>query len=94
MADLDIQHAGQRRRRHLCVNKRAVFNHAGAGRSVSYTAFNMADTITQGATTVAFAYDSEHQRVEQCIGSSCATSATWYLNDRKRCSGPTFFGAG
>ncbi len=38
---------------------------AGAGRAVSWTAFNMAATITQGANAYAFTYDSEHQRIKQ-----------------------------
>ena len=54
---------------------------AGAGRSITYTAFNMADTITQGSSTFAFNYDSDHARIKQCDGSSCATSTTYYLND-------------
>ncbi|HEY0469351.1 MAG TPA: hypothetical protein VGC79_34415 [Polyangiaceae bacterium] len=54
---------------------------AGAGRSVTYTAFNMAATVTQGASTIAFTYDAGHARIKQCIGTSCATSTTYYLND-------------
>ncbi len=53
---------------------------AGASRTVTYTAFNMADTITQGAASYALSYDDDHQRIKQCIGASCATSATYYLN--------------
>jgi RHS repeat-associated protein len=53
----------------------------GAGITATYTAFNMAATITQGTTTIGFTYDSDHQRIKQCIGTSCATSTTYYLND-------------
>ncbi|MBL6938546.1 MAG: VCBS repeat-containing protein [Alphaproteobacteria bacterium] len=54
---------------------------AGAGRSVTYTAFNMAATITQGSTTIGLTYDAGHMRIKQCVGSSCGTSTTYYLND-------------
>jgi RHS repeat-associated protein len=53
----------------------------GAGLTATYTSFNMAATITQGSTTIGFTYDSDHQRIKQCIGTSCATSTTYYLND-------------
>ena len=53
----------------------------GAGRTVNWTAFNRADTVTQGATTLAFTYGDDHARLKQCIGGACATSATYYLND-------------
>ena len=54
---------------------------AGGGRTVSYTAFNMADTITQGTTSVAFVYDSEHARIQQTLTTSSTTTVTTYLND-------------
>ncbi len=38
---------------------------AGAGRTVAWTAFNMAAAIVQGANAYAFSYDSEHQRIKQ-----------------------------
>ena len=38
---------------------------AGAGRSVTYTAFNMADAITQGTTSANLDYDEAHQRIRQ-----------------------------
>lgn len=50
---------------------------AGAGRSVSYTAFNMANTITQGSSVVSLAFDSEHSRVKMTAPSG----TTYYLND-------------
>lgn len=50
-----------------------------AGRSVTYTAFNMAAQITQGTTTVAFSYDSGHARIKQVIGGG-SPSTTYYLN--------------
>ena len=53
----------------------------GAGLTATYTSFNMAATITQGSTTIGLAYGSDHQRIKQCIGTSCATSTTYYLND-------------
>ncbi len=45
-------------------------------RTVSYTAFNMAATITQGASSYAFSYDSEHQRIKQVAPGL----TTLYLN--------------
>ena len=51
------------------------------GRQVSLTAFNMAATITEGSTTVAFAYDDQHQRIQQATTVSGATTTTTYLND-------------
>jgi RHS repeat-associated protein len=51
------------------------------GRQVSVTAFNMADTITQGTTTVAFTYDDQHQRIQQSATVSGTTTTTTYLND-------------
>jgi RHS repeat-associated protein len=50
---------------------------AGAGRTVTYTAFNMAASIVQGSTTVGFTYDSEHTRVQMTAPSGTTT----YIND-------------
>ncbi|MEI9988944.1 MAG: FG-GAP-like repeat-containing protein [Rhizomicrobium sp.] len=52
---------------------------AGAGRTVSYTAFNMADTITQGATSSAFAYDGDHARLTQTLTVGGTATTTTYL---------------
>jgi RHS repeat-associated protein len=53
---------------------------SGAGRTVTWTAFNMVATIVQGATTMSYAYDSEHARITQTeVGAS--TTTTTYLND-------------
>lgn len=38
---------------------------AGAGRTVTYTSFNMPATIARGAVTISFDYDSEHSRTKQ-----------------------------
>jgi len=54
---------------------------AGAGRTVTYTAFNMADTITQGTTTDAFTYDDAHSRVTQVLTVGGTATTTTYLND-------------
>src|SRR6185312_4411523 len=53
----------------------------GAGLTATVTSFNMVASITQGSTTIALTYDSDHQRIQQCVGVSCATSTTYYLND-------------
>jgi RHS repeat-associated protein len=54
---------------------------SGAGRTVSYTAFNMADTITQGTNSVAFSYDENHTRVTQTSTSGGSSTVTTYIND-------------
>ncbi len=38
---------------------------SGAGRTLTWTAFNMPATIAQGSSTLAFSYDSEHSRIKQ-----------------------------
>jgi RHS repeat-associated protein len=50
---------------------------AGAGRTASYTAFNMASLITQGSTTDAFTYNPEHERITSAL---TGTGTTSYLN--------------
>lgn len=51
---------------------------AGAGRSATYTTFNMTASLTQGTTTQIFLYDPEHQRTEAAISGG---TAEFYLND-------------
>jgi RHS repeat-associated protein len=50
---------------------------SGAGRTVTYTSFNMTATITQGTTTITLSYDGEHARVKMTAPSG----TTIYLND-------------
>jgi RHS repeat-associated protein len=53
---------------------------AGDGRTVTYTSFNMAASVSEGTTTLGFLYDSEHRRYEQCLGGCTSpTSTTTYL---------------
>ena len=54
---------------------------AGAGRSVTYTAFNMADAITQGTTSANLDYDEAHQRIRQTLTQGSTVTTTTYLND-------------
>jgi RHS repeat-associated protein len=58
---------------------------SGAGRTVSYTSFNMAESIVEGTTADCFTYDTEHQRVKmEGRESSCTgtlNNTTYYLND-------------
>lgn len=55
---------------------------SGANRTVSYTSFNMAKSVTSGANALALTYDPEHQRIQQCIPNCAASSATtFYFND-------------
>lgn len=50
---------------------------SGAGRTLTWTAFNMPVTIAQGANTLSFAYDPERQRIKQVEPSGTTT----YVND-------------
>ena len=53
----------------------------GAGRSVTYTSFNMAATVAEGTTNIGFVYGPDHQRAEQCVGGCTSpTATTLYLN--------------
>ena len=60
---------------------------SGAGRTLTYTAFNVAASIVQGSTSLCFAYDSEHSRIKETVTSAtCAApdpnaALTTYLND-------------
>jgi RHS repeat-associated protein len=53
---------------------------SGAGRTVTWTSFNMVATIVQGATTIAFGYDADHSRITQTEASGSSTTTTTYLN--------------
>jgi RHS repeat-associated protein len=57
----------------------------GAGRTVTYTAFNMAASIVQGTTADCLAYDSDHARIKMEVrASTCGgtlSATTYYLND-------------
>ena len=50
---------------------------AGAGRSVTYTAFNMAASVAQGSATLTYDYDPEHMRISQVAPEG----TTVYVND-------------
>ena len=52
---------------------------SGAGRSVTYTSFNMAASVVSGSTTLALVYDSEHMRTKQSITTGGVTTTTTYL---------------
>ena len=52
---------------------------SGAGRTISWTAFNMASQIVEGATTVDFTYDAFDHRIIQSVSGS-SSSTTTYLN--------------
>jgi RHS repeat-associated protein len=54
---------------------------SGAGRTVTWTVFNMVATIVQGATNMSYAYDSEHSRITQSEVNGANTTTTTYLND-------------
>jgi len=50
-------------------------------RTVTWTVFNMAATITQGSTSVTLSYDTDHARIKQVAVVSGTTTTTTYLND-------------
>jgi RHS repeat-associated protein len=56
-----------------------------AGRTVTYTAFNMAASIIQGTTADCLSYDSGHARIKMEVrASTCGgtlSATTYYLND-------------
>jgi RHS repeat-associated protein len=54
---------------------------AGAGRSVSYTAFNMTQSIYQGDNQEEYIYDPEHSRVELYDYQGESANVLYYLND-------------
>ena len=60
---------------------------AGLGRSIGYTSYNKPASITQGARTITFLDDSEHQRFKQVTPEGTtlyiAASACW-----RRCNNP------
>ena len=51
---------------------------SGAGRTVTYSSYNLPTQITQGANTVSFLYDADHTRITQYSQSG----TTIYLNPR------------
>jgi len=50
---------------------------AGNGRMVTWTSFNMPDTIKRGTETISFTYDTDHGRIKQVTSSGTTT----YVND-------------
>ncbi|HXC55051.1 MAG TPA: RHS repeat-associated core domain-containing protein [Rhizomicrobium sp.] len=55
---------------------------AGAGRSVGYTSFNMANSIAQGTLTATIVYDGDHMRFKMShLTSGTTTDKTLYRND-------------
>lgn len=55
---------------------------SGAGRSISYTSFNVPGLITSAAATVSFSYDPEHSRISQLSTQGGVQTKTVYLNPR------------
>jgi hypothetical protein len=55
---------------------------SGGGRTITPTSFNMASSITQGATSIALAYGAWHSRYKMCAPDcTTPTSTTYYLTD-------------
>ena len=54
---------------------------AGAGRSVSYWAFNMTQSVYQGDNQEEYVYDIEHSRVELYDYQGESANVLYYLND-------------
>jgi RHS repeat-associated protein len=61
----------------VCVN--AGSGCAGAARSYSWTSFDMAETVTQGASSATLAYDPEHNRGSQTDAGT--GNVTWYFRN-------------
>src|ERR1043166_7490960 len=55
-------------------------NATGIGRSIAYNAANKATTITQGALTLNFADDVDHQRYKQTLMQGASVTTTRYLD--------------
>jgi RHS repeat-associated protein len=55
-------------------------NASGIGRSIGYNAANKATTITQGALTLNFADDVDHQRYKQTLMQGSTVTTTRYLD--------------
>jgi RHS repeat-associated protein len=54
---------------------------SGAGRTVAWTSFDKADTLTSGAKQLVYRYDSEHERVREVYTLNGAVQrTTYYLN--------------
>ena len=51
----------------------------GASRTVTYTSFNQAATITEGTKTLAFTHDVDHQRFKQV-----SPEGRWFADLRSR----------
>lgn len=52
---------------------------AEAGLAATWTSFNMPNTLTRGASSSAFVYGTEHQRVEQIATSTSGTITSYYV---------------
>jgi len=55
---------------------------AGLGRTVTWTSYNMVATVARGANTLAFTYDSDHQRIKQYVSGT--DERTIYINGAVR----------
>lgn len=53
----------------------------GAGRTITYTSFNMTSLVTVGTTSMALAYSPEHTRIQQTTNAGSGATTTTYLND-------------
>jgi RHS repeat-associated protein len=55
---------------------------AGDGRTMTWTSFNMAATVTEGTTSSAFVYDGNQARLQQCVPNCTSpTTTTTYFNE-------------
>jgi len=55
---------------------------AGLGRTVTWTSYNMVATVARGTNTLAFTYDSDHQRIKQYVSGT--DERTIYINGAVR----------
>jgi RHS repeat-associated protein len=52
----------------------------GIGRTISYRSYNKPATITQGANSISFADDVDHQRYKQVAATGTTTATTYYFD--------------
>jgi RHS repeat-associated protein len=53
---------------------------SGAGRTLTYTSFNMPATISQGSNEYTYTYGADHQRVKQVLEAGSDTTTTIYVH--------------
>jgi RHS repeat-associated protein len=52
----------------------------GIGRTITYSSYNKPATITQGANSISFSDDVDHQRFKQVAATGTSTATTYYFD--------------